>query len=283
MENPARNFILNESLYKRLDISNVASPEITEILFFEGPIDCFCPYCKCPSVFLGIISDEQKQRKINLGLSSSLTLRNNVHEQLFGKHELYRLDFVCSRDKNHCLTVVYKVENHTIEKIGQSPSLFEIQRGEFKEYKKILGDSYDDLYNAIMFYSSGFGVASFAHLRRILENYFVKKAYEIKKIEPKWDDKAYKESKFVEKLDLLQDLLPETLIENQRLYSIVSKGIHELKEEECLLYFEAVKACIFLSLDDILEEERRTKSKIKIKAELSRIDNKIIGGRKPTK
>lgn len=281
MESRAHSLITKEPLYKKVDITLMEHSEIIEILFYDGYVDCFCPYCSKPSIFSGKISTEQKQRKINLGISLFGTPGGDRTKNIFENQELYSLEFFCSRNENHILNVIYKVENETIVKIGQNPSLFELQRGEFKKYKNILGDNYRDLYNAIMFYSSNFGIAAFTHLRRVIENYFIRKAYEQISVQPNWDDVKYKGLRFVEKFNLLKEKLPETLTQNPRLYSIISKGIHELNEDECLLHFKAVKDCIFLSLDDIIEENRRIKSKKKIKSELSRIDNKINNKCKP--
>ncbi|MBU2046347.1 MAG: hypothetical protein KJ712_06420, partial [Bacteroidetes bacterium] len=260
----AYNFIIKDPLYKKIDISSISNSDIVDILFYQGSIDSFCPECNDLSIFTINHDFQKEQHMINLQMSIS-SPKNHKSSKLFEYSEIYTLEFHCSRNKLHHLNIIYKVEKQTISKIGQSPSLFELQRGEFKKYKFILGNSYNDLYNAVMFYSSHFGVASFAHLRRIVENYFLDKAYQKCKDLSDWDDRKYKESRFSEKLSLLKDELPETLVENQRLYSIISKGIHELNEDECLLYFSAVKECIFLSLDDIIEQNNRKKAKVNIK------------------
>jgi len=264
--------IINKPLYSKIDMANLSKTEILDILFCKESIECFCPSCKKPSVFVKVPNREQGQREKALSENSIFP---HVEENLFEVPEVFNLDFSCSINNKHTLNVIYKVENKVITKIGQSPSLFDIQKNEFKKYRNILENNYSDLSNAIMFYNSGFGVAAFTHFRRIIENYFVKKAYEIKKVQSDWDDKNYKESRFLEKLELLKDVLPKTLLDNPRLYSIVSKGIHELKEDDCLLYFEAVKECIFLSLDEIIDEEKKRKSQSKLKSELSRIENRI--------
>jgi len=270
----ANEIITKEPLYKKFKLSSLGYSKIIEILFYEGFIDCYCPYCGKPSIFSGKMTVDQQREKLKLQLPS-YSSPGRSSTKLFQTPKIYSLSFYCSRHANHILNVVYKVETDTLVKIGQSPSIFEIQRGEFKKYKKILGENYNDLYNAIMFYSSHFGVAAFAHLRHILENYFMKGAQEQCEKLPNWDKEIYREAKFIEKLQLLKSNLPETLVQNPRIYSIISKGIHELSEDECLLNFEAVKECIFLSLDDTIEENRRTKSKEKIKSELSRIDNQL--------
>ena len=49
----------------------------------------------------------------------------------------------------------------------------------------------------------------------------------------------------VERIKMLQGYLPEVLIKNTTIYGILSKGIHELSEEECREYFPVVKECIY--------------------------------------
>ena len=51
--------------------------------------------------------------------------------------------------------------------------------------------------------------------------------------------------------------MPDFLADHPKLYSILSKGIHELSEDECLKHFPVVKVGIELILDDKLEILRR--------------------------
>jgi len=60
-----------------------------------------------------------------------------------------------------------------------------------------------------------------------------------------------------EKIGLLALYLPSFLVENKSLYGILSKGLHELSEDECLQYFSIVQHGIEL----ILEERITTKEK----------------------
>ena len=56
---------------------------------------------------------------------------------------------------------------------------------------------------------------------------------------------------------MLEGYLPEVLIKNTTIYGILSKGIHELSEEECRKYFPVVKECIYQILG--LRESLRKK------------------------
>lgn len=78
-----------------------------------------------------------------------------------------------------------------------------------------------------------------------------------------------------EKIRLLKDYLPEFLVKNKFIYSILSKAIHELREDECLKYFAPVKLGIELILDEKLEElDREAKIKEAAKS-LSEIHSEL--------
>ena len=64
-------------------------------------------------------------------------------------------------------------------------------------------------------------------------------------------------SRMPEKIELLKDYLPAFLVKNKSLYGILSKGIHELTEEECRKYFPIVRNGIEFILDEHLVEEER--------------------------
>ena len=60
-----------------------------------------------------------------------------------------------------------------------------------------------------------------------------------------------------DKISLLKRNLPEFLVQNKSLYSILSKGIHELGESECMSAFPITKLGIELILDEKLEKLTR--------------------------
>ena len=60
-----------------------------------------------------------------------------------------------------------------------------------------------------------------------------------------------------EKIALLKNLLPSFLVEYKVLYAILSKGIHELSEQECLQAFSVVKLGIELILDEKIEQQEK--------------------------
>jgi hypothetical protein len=74
---------------------------------------------------------------------------------------------------------------------------------------------------------------------------------------------------------LLRDHLPEFLFENRSIYGILSKGIHELSEEECKEYFPVVRGAIEMILDAKLQEVERAKKLKSNQASISAIAGKL--------
>ena len=69
--------------------------------------------------------------------------------------------------------------------------------------------------------------------------------------------------------------MPEFLSSNPKLYAILSKGIHQLDENECLEYFEVMKAGIEEILDDKIRQDESQKRKNVVSGKISNIISKI--------
>ena len=125
----------------------------------------------------------------------------------------------------------------------------------FSEFRKAIGLK-----------ARGVGVGSFVYLRRVTER-LLEDAHISMKNTPNWDEERYSKSKVEERIELLESALPVFMVRNRKLYGILSKGIHELSEEECLDQFDAVKMSIELILDQTIEskeKERKTAMAAKV-------------------
>jgi hypothetical protein len=74
-----------------------------------------------------------------------------------------------------------------------------------------------------------------------------------------WDEEKYQKCRMDERIRLLSAYLPQFLVQNHRLWGILSKGVHELSEAECLAAFPVVKVGIEMILDDELARLEREK------------------------
>lgn len=112
---------------------------------------------------------------------------------------------------------------------------------EIKKYKVVLdNESYKELNKAIGLVSYGIGIGSFVYLRRIFEN-LVEEAHKVAMKDSTWNDDQYCRSRMDEKALMFKKYLPEFLIANRSIYSILSLGIHSLDEQTCLDHFDTVK------------------------------------------
>jgi hypothetical protein len=53
------------------------------------------------------------------------------------------------------------------------------------------------------------------------------------------------------RIELLKDRLPEFLVKNKKLYWILSLGIHELDEADCLGFFSVIRGSTIYILEEI--------------------------------
>lgn len=154
--------------------------------------------------------------------------------------------------------------NHilTLSKVGQYPSVADIHIGQVHKYDKVLPrDKMREFTKAIGLAANGVGIGSFVYLRRIFEH-LVFEAKNIAKANiPEFNEAEFTSARMNERIQMLSDYLPDFLVEHHNIYSILSKGIHELSEEECKQYFTVLKESIEIILDEKLEAYNKAKHK----------------------
>lgn len=255
------DFYLNSSLYSDYQLTDTDRDKVYELIFTEKTIDCFCIDCGAPSVFKPVDNRPQKSGhgQFHFPISNQKEWAFSITTDI----DVFEKEFRCSRNGVHMLYFFVQIKNGILRKIGQYPALAEIAEQDIKKFKKILGNEYyHEFSKAIGLYTHGVGVGSFVYLRRIIENFIINPAYQAAKSKTGWDEDKYQKSRVKEKIDLLKADLPKFLVDNAILYSIISKGIHELKEDECKKYFPILKTCLEFVLTD-LEAKRETEAKRK--------------------
>lgn len=141
----------------------------------------------------------------------------------------------------------------TLKKIGQYPSMADMQLGDLAKYKKILPKPYmSELAKSIGLFAHGVGIGSFVYLRRVFE-YLIQEAGKKLINNHELLEQEFRCKKMSAKIEAAKDYLPRFLVENKQVYGILSKGVHELCEQDCLHYFPVVRDSIMLILDESLE------------------------------
>ncbi len=231
---------------------NLAIPDIADAIFhllrYSGKVEGYCIYCKKESVFHTLDSlhvghnGPTKQTYINMW-----TDHDRHPELCSNSHE-------CVWDAGHRYTCYFRIHDGVLQKVGQFPSTADLQIPQVQKYRQIIGDEgHDEFVRGIGLAAHGVGIGSFVYLRRVFENLIDEAKIEALKDNGSFPVDKYTRAKMDDKIAILKDHLPKFLVENKAIYSILSKGIHELTEDECLEYFLPIKTGIELILDEKIE------------------------------
>lgn len=295
-------FLVESGLYDKVKISYDDFADLVNLLSGKQKIDLYCNCCKEKRTF------SAKSNKIRLPKENSLSRcvlldsEDEDSEAIYAsikaqeqREELQRfeqfltdnafttLDYVCGRDEMHHLRFVLLIEGDTIQKIGQYPSYADIDIPQAEIYKKELGKKYySELKRAIGLYSCNVGIGSFVYLRRIVEKLILDALQDaindgaITQEQFELDENKH-QRRVEDKIKLLSDYLPKPLAENKSIYGIISKGIHELDEDECKKYFPVIEQLIKMCLDETIEKKRKKKAAEELKKKLAAITTEIKG------
>jgi hypothetical protein len=232
-------FYLKHSLYESVTVAEGEERSAWLVQYFKGSIDSYCPECGAQSIF------ERNPNSISYDFDEWI------------KDHLFELEFRCTRDRSHQLYFLFQLKDRTLQKIGQFPSVATLNLYDVKKYSKALDKRYyHELTKAIGLAAHGIGVGSFVYLRRIFE-YLIEQAHGEALSSAGWNDEQFQKSRMSEKIQLLSQWLPDFLVQNKSMYGILSKGVHELTEEECLAAFPIVKVGIEIILDARIHEMER--------------------------
>lgn len=270
-------FLFDLPLYQ-----NVPKSDCEDVINFvkahnNKEVDGYNPIEKCESTFILYCSMYYSVYSTGISLDVSY---------VSGKHEIfntYELILRCKRYGTflHYLIHVEYAEDDkdnilSLSKVGQSPSVADFHIGQVRKYGKILPkDKMREFTKAIGLAANGVGIGSFVYLRRIFEH-LVYEALEVAKDRNKeFDIDGFTTARMNEKIQMLSGFLPDFLVENHIIYGILSKGIHELSEEDCKKYFTILRESIEMILDEKLEAHQKELKKASIKQTLSQITGQL--------
>lgn len=298
IDNTFGNFLLEKGLYDSIEITKENIYELADLVGGHVRINTYCPKCKDSRVFscetINVYCKDGDGGIDEFSLEDQIITNQkylNAPKPRFvdtpeepwqwknwiiaDAVRVMVFKFCCSMDESHRLDFVVTVEGNIMRKIGQYPSVADLTMPELKIYKKVMNkDDERELKRANGLYASGIGIGSFVYLRRIIERIVVK-AGEMAIEEGKINEKEFNQARIGEKIKLLSDYLPKGLCENPVFYGIVSKGIHELSEEECLKYFPIMNSFILMVLRQWKKMQDDAEEEKQIAASLNKIASTI--------
>jgi hypothetical protein len=262
-------FILHTPLYEEFYWQTGDTWDVIALKYFKGTLDSYCPTCGKDSTFRGITPEPPNEHVRDLGLEARYKTIGQQPKVPHVNSGVFEVTLQCTRNNLHHQNYIFLIrETRKIEdkqvlrhrflvKIGQHPSYADLNLSSIKTYKSVLNeDLLREFSRALGLASHDVGVGAYVYLRRIFEA-LVEDAHEEAKKNNTWLEENYIKSRMSEKIILLKDHLPNFLVENPSMYSLLSKGIHELTEKECLDHFETLKIGIELILDEKLERKEK--------------------------
>lgn len=291
-QNVFSQFLQTKGLYDSMDITEENIQELVDLLNGNVRISTYCKQCKEERVFtmkpvvcyvmgrgeyeaLKVSDIIYEAQKFYCSTSNNPlnVMLGNTTDVAKEKSRLIVFEFICAMNNSHHLDFVVLTDNSTFRKIGQYPSVADLSFPELDKYRNVMSDiDRKELGKALGLFANGIGVGSYVYLRRILERL-------LEKIKIDAGDAVnngiFENSRMGDKMKMLHEYLPETLANNPSIYGILSKGIHELSEEECLSFFIVVKDCLLLIYDEWAQKKEKAKKESSIRSELSRIASKL--------
>jgi hypothetical protein len=270
---PLSEILAESGLYRHYDISEIDSNLLSFLLLVSGSYDLYCLDCKKMSIFekapddkpIAVITPTPGSK--SLANSASLKMEKELHHE----NRDIVIDLVCSRNSAHRIKYFLRIENDTLMKIGQYPSLADLQLQGLDKYNSVLEESErKELARAIGLHANGIGIGAFVYLRRIFEN-LIEGAHKSAFNDADWDELSFQKGKTEDRIKSLKAHLPDLLVANAGMYTILGKGIHSLSEQECLGHFNTLKVGIELILDEKIEIQHKERHKKQLADEKAKI------------
>ncbi len=281
---------LKYPLYTPLGLSYLDSTEQAEYIesveYPKETIDAYCVECEQESIFEpSEVSDKVSIMQAAQDCFNDLPSRFKRDQDIYRPREketsllttrIFPVSFDCTRSKEHRAFFLFRFSQGILTKIGQHPSIADAGLPQISQYKKILGEEkLSELYMAIGLASHGIGIGAFVYLRRIFE-VLIQSAHSTARQNRTWDEVKYDQTRHTDKkIQLLKDYLPSLLVQERKLLSILSKGIHELNDDECKAHFDLIRSGIELILNEELERQNKQQAAKQFRQDLNKLNKEL--------
>ena len=299
-----RAFLLEASLYNEFELEILGAKRILDLMTTRKTIDVYCVGCEKEAVFrstarpllrsqgstradvpIDFADIESDNHQIafpphTVGQTSGYTVTTVGEATKYITHNTFyfNVGFCCTRDERHTMIFYFRVGDGSASKVGQWPSTATLVLTDAAKYRKVLPSNlYKELTTAIGLNAHGVGIGAFVYLRRIFET-LISGARDKARKSAGWQDEVFDRARMDDKVQLLKDHLPDFLVKNRFVYGILSKGLHELTEEQCRDHFETVRASIELILDEEIAAKEKAAKAASAEQALAKI-RRDLGGK----
>lgn len=286
---PSQEFFTQLPIYKPIDVTEISPLEVADIIYYEKSIDCVCPFCKekKESIFNSIaVRPSGGSREISESSRFALILTNigngfkamgepEKHEY---KDNYFSVNFKCARNENHIISFHLMIFNNKLMKIGQFPSVNHIKNSNFERFDSVIGKvKVQELKKGEMCHGMNLGTGALSYIRKVFE-YVIENIHVEAKSSSDWSpekEEEYSKIRFVKKVEMLEKWLPSFVVQNKKTYyAVISDGIHNMSDEDCMDAYDTLKGALELILDEILRDKDKKDKEKELSAALGQLHSK---------
>ena len=302
MEFDIQSFFIEEPLYnpRKFDITEI--DKVWSLLTDSHQLDVFCQRCNLHSIYQSFPSELGFKIKHDLPMSPKVfgSEKDQKLNFLMDK-KFFSLTFSCIRKLPMGFPCLHKInfditffsrlidkDGETVcasffMKTGQYPSLSDLMQPDLDKYKKFLSPSkMRELKTGLRLGANGIGIGSFTYLRRIFED-LIEMAHKVAlESVPEWNENAFQTAKIKEKINMIQDYLPDFVVKNKEIYGLLSGGIHTYEEEICLDMFPVMRRGIIAMLEAQHREREQQKEFQDVGKQIARLQSRVAEFQKNT-
>lgn len=300
MSNCFADFLQQSGLYDSISINESNINELCDIIGGKIKLSVYCAECKEMRVFamepISFVFEIDEEKRQMRSLAEELVSHQHIQQmdktprpsstvesrewywtnwQTEKATRIMVLPFACAMDADHHLDYIVRADGNAMVKIGQYPSFADLSFPELDEFKKDIDKaSMKEFRRAIGLHAQGIGVGSYVYLRRIFER-ILEAAKSQAENDQSVDLSNYDSMRVSERIKLLKGYLPDIVSSNPSIYGIVSKGIHELSEDDCIKYFPVLQEAIFMILRQWSQKRKEQDAIKKLEASISSIATEL--------
>lgn len=269
------------NLYEKID-----TKDFKNLLTDDESFMSYCPNCARETTFKRSKWYELKRMRIKLvdsryipdgynyedSSGSMLTEMFRYEQRQNGNDKnsgtLFVKEYECCINNNHRKYEIFyrDIENDKIIKIGQYPSEYDTGSKEYLDKLKAVCGTKEAremvkfINKALIMESNGLGIPALVYMRRAFERL----------ISISEDKNELKNTGTIMAERIKNNpLLPIDIKENSRLYNIISEGIHNETEEECMELFKVIKVGFTILLRKTYEHVQEQKEMEELKRLIS--------------
>jgi hypothetical protein len=280
-------FLAERPLYSLETFDGEEVWKAVDLIYIDGTYDGFCTKCGPEATFKVTAPERPNGFTRNLKTEALYRQRGSQPPLPNITVDAYRIRATCTREATHRQDFFFLVDfrlgqteegktklERFIQKVGQHPSFGDLHLEAVKKYRGSLpAQQLRELSQAIGLASHDVGIGSYVYLRRVFE-WLVEEAHLEAAKRTDWNEQAYIKLRMAERIAALRHSLPDFLVEHPEMYSLLSKGVHELTENECLEHFSTLRIAIELILDERHEKKLRERKIAQAKSALAKATSK---------